>query len=69
MRKAIGETMLKVRYSKEGPEEEDAVILEREVSAAKSQFRYQRKYFILLRFSIFAGWQRFKAVVYNMFNR
>ena len=69
VRKAIGETMLKVRYSKEGPEEEDAVILEREVSAAKSQFRYQRKYFILLRFSIFAGWQRFKSVVYNMFNR
>ena len=67
IRQDIGDRMLKVRYSKEGPEDDDARLLEREISAAKAQFKYRKKYLTVLRLLIFTKWQKTKSVISNMF--
>ena len=69
VRKEILDRMLKVRYSKEGAEEDDARLLEREVQVAKSQFRYRKKYWTLLRFSSYLRRQKIKALLYNLFGK
>ena len=60
--------MIKVRYSKEGPEEEDARLLEREVSAAKAQLKYRKKYFTLMKLSAKLRRQKVKAILQNIFS-
>ncbi len=69
VRKDIMACMLKVRYSKEGAEEDDAKLLEREAETARSHFRYRRKYWTLLKFSSYLRRQKTKALLYNLFGR
>ncbi|MBO4818780.1 MAG: transglutaminase domain-containing protein [Firmicutes bacterium] len=66
VRKDIMDRMLKVRYSKEGPEEDDAKILERETEAAKAQFKYSKKVWINFRFRRYLRRLKRKAVIQNL---
>ena len=61
--------MLKVRYSKAGPEEEDALMLERELSVAVTHFRRIKKFFTLARLKLFVRMQKTMAVISNIFKK
>ena len=69
IRDEIRNCMIKSRYSKEGPTEEDALLLESEVGKAKGLYLYKKNLIKLSALCLYILSQKLRAVAYNMFRR
>jgi hypothetical protein len=66
IRTEIQQRMLKVRYSKAGPEEADAVLLEREAAVALTRLKVQKKYHKQVLLLLYVKCQKVWAVMQNI---
>ena len=69
IRDEIKSCMIKSRYSKEGPTEEDALLLENEVRKAKELYLYKKNLLRLSALSFYIFAQKIRAIASNMFRK